>query len=197
MIKKLLEPQVNEGVTVKQAISRRHTSRDFSTEPLSDKNLSEILWAAYGVNGAENHRTVPSACGIYPLSVYAFLPDGVYLYNPIENTLTLKVEGDHRDKAGMQDFVAQAPLSLVMMTDFSKFKTGNPTFDPLLEGNEMKYSLLDAGAVTENVYLYCTCAGINVVERGMADEKTLKDLLQLPDNYHLVVSMTVGYPPES
>lgn len=196
MIKKLIEPQVNEGITVKQSLSRRHTSRDFSTEPLTEKNLSEILWAAYGVNGPDNHRTVPSACGIYPLSIYAFLPDGVYLYDPVERTLTLKVEGDHREKAGMQEFVASAPLSLVMLSDFTKFKTGNPTFDPILAGNEMKYSLLDAGAATENVYLYCTCAGINVVERGMADEKTIKELLGLGDNMHLVVSMTVGYPPE-
>lgn len=196
MIKKLLLPHINEGITVKQAISRRHTSRDFSTEHLTDKNLSEILWAGYGVNGADNHRTVPSACGIYPLSIYAFLPDGVYLYNPIEHSLSLEVEGDHREKAGMQDFVAEAPLSIVIMSDFAKFKTGNPTFDPLLEGNEMKYSLLDAGAVTENIYLYCTCAGINVVERGMADEKTVKNLLNLPANMHLTVAMTVGYPPE-
>lgn len=175
------------------AIYRRHTTRFFTPEPLSHRHLSQIMWAAYGINRADGHRTVPSAMGLYPLRIYVFMSDGVYLYNATDSSLTMVVAGDHRDKAGMQDFVAEAPVSIVIYSDYSTFCTGDAETDKILKGNEAWMSALDAGAATENIYLYCSSENINVVERMMVDNEASSALLGLPSSYHFQVAMTVGY----
>lgn len=179
--------------TLLDAIYRRHTSRLFIPKPLSPVHLSQLMWSAYGINRADGHRTVPAAMGLYPLRIYVFMPDGVYLYNPVDSTLEAIAPGDHRDKAGMQDFVPEAPISLVIFSDFEAFHTGNPEIDKAMAGHEAWASALDAGAVAENVYLYCSSEDINVVERMMVDVPAVKSLLDLPDSYHFQVAMTVGY----
>lgn len=179
--------------TLLDAIYRRHTSRIFIPKPLSTKHLSQLMWAAYGINRPDGHRTVPAAMGLYPLRIYAFMPDGVYLYNPVESVLEAIAPGDHRDIAGVQHFVPEAPISLVIFSDFEAFHTGNPEIDNALAGHEAWASALDAGAVAENIYLFCSSEDINVVERMMVDVPAVKKLLALPDSYRFQVAMTVGY----
>lgn len=175
------------------AIYRRHTSRLFIARPLSATHLSQLLWAAYGINRTDGHRTVPAAMGLYPLRIYAFMPSGVYLYNPVDSVLEAVAVGDFRSYAGMQDFVPEAPISLVIFSDFDAFRTGNPEIDTVMAGHEAWASALDAGAVAENVYLYCSAEDINVVERMMVDVPSVKKLLDLPDSYRFQVALTVGY----
>lgn len=191
-----LDPQQDRKAapcTLLDAIHRRHTSRIFIPKALSRRHLSQLMWAAYGINRADGHRTVPSAMGLYPLRIYAFMPEGVYLYNPVDSTLEAVVEGDHRTLAGMQDFVPEAPISIVIYSDYDTFHTGNPDVDKVFEGNEAWVSALDAGAVAENVYLYCSSEDINVVERMMVDAAAVAQLLGLPPSYHFQIAMTVGY----
>lgn len=179
--------------TLLDAIYRRHTDRLFSPKPLSAEHLSQLLWAAYGINRPDGHRTVPSAMALYPLRIFAFLPEGVYLYNPVESRLEAVAEGDHRAAAGLQDFVAGAPLNLVIYSDYNAQSTDDPHTDKMMEPLKAVMSSLDAGAVAENVYLYCSSEGINVVERMMVDSDTVGRLLSLPDSYHFQVALTVGY----
>lgn len=179
--------------TLLDAIYRRHTDRFFSPKPLDAEHLSQLLWAAYGINRPDGHRTVPSAMALYPLRIYAFMPEGVYLYNPVESRLEAVAEGDHRAAAGMQDFVASAPLNLVIYSDYDALRTGDSHTDKMMEGLKAAMSALDAGAVAENVYLYCSSEGINVVERMMVDSDAVARLLSLPDSYHFQVALSVGY----
>lgn len=179
--------------TLLDAIYRRHTDRFFSPKPLDAEHLSQLLWAAYGINRPDGHRTVPSAMALYPLRIYAFMPEGVYLYNPVELRLEAVAEGDHRAAAGMQDFVASAPLNLVIYSDYDALRTGDPHTDKMMEGLKAAMSALDTGAVAENVYLYCSSEGINVVERMMVDSDAVARLLSLPDSYHFQVALSVGY----
>lgn len=179
--------------TLLDAIYRRRTSRLFIPKPLSPRHLSQLMWAAYGINRPDGHRTVPAAMGLYPLRIYAFMPGGVYLYNPEYSILEAIVEGDHRKIAGMQDFVPEAPISIIIFSDFDTFRTGKPEVDKAMEGNEAWASALDAGAVAENIYLYCSSEDINVVERMMVDVPAVKKLLSLPESCHFQVAMTVGY----
>lgn len=192
---RLSQPILDQGLTVKQAMMRRHSTREFFSKPLSLDTLSEVFWAAYGVNRTEGKRTVPSAMGLYPLEIYGFTAEGVYKYNPESHSLTMITGKDLRVKSGTQDFVAGAPLDVVIYSDYDKFITGNPETDDMIRGNEERMSLLDAGAVTENVYLYCSSEHINVVERAMVDQTALSKELNLPSNYHFQVAMSVGYPP--
>lgn len=191
----LNQPILNQGLTVKQAIMRRHSTRDFFSKPLSLDTLSEVFWAAYGVNRTDGKRTVPSAYGLYPLEIYGFTAKGVFKYNPEEHSLTEITRRDLRAKSGMQDFVAVAPLDIVIFSNYDKLVTGNPEIDDSIKGNENRLSLLDAGAVTENIYLYCSSEHINVVERVMVDENGLREALGVAPSTHFVVGMSVGYPP--
>lgn len=192
---RLSQPILDQGLTVKQAMMRRHSTREFFSKPLSLDTLSEVFWAAYGVNRTEGKRTVPSALGLYPLEIYGFTAQGVYKYNPEQHTLTKITDKDLRAKSGSQEFVAGAPLDLVIYTDYKKFVTGNPDIDNMVKGQEERISLLDAGAVTENIYLYCSSEQINVVERAMVDENDLSKALGLPSTSRFVVAMSIGYPP--
>lgn len=192
---RLRQPILDQGLTVKQAMMRRHSTRDFFSKPLSLDTLSEVFWAAYGVNRTEGKRTVPSAYGLYPLEIYGFTAQGVYKYNPEEHTLTEVSDKDLRAKSGNQDFVANAPLDIAIYSNYDKFATGNADIDNAIKGNESRLSFLDAGAVTENIYLYCSSEQINVVERALVDKKALREALDIPDSSHFIVAMSVGYPP--
>lgn len=179
--------------TVMGALSARHTSREFADRPLTDSNLSQLLWAAYGINRPDGRRTAPAAMGIYSLRLFVFTPKGIYLYQPADHALLMIEEGDKRHLAGIQDFVATAPISIVVFSDFNAFK-GDSEVERIIGGHEQWMSALDAGACAENVYLYCASQGINVVERMMVDENSLKETLSLPDSYHFQVALTAGYP---
>lgn len=190
----LLVPSFDDGLSVMRALGRRHTSREFAPRPLSLQNISGILWSAYGVNRPDGRRTAPAAIGAYPLRIYVFIADGVYLYRPERNLLEEKVAGDYRMMAGTQDFVETAPMSMLIFSDYAEFDHADPQMAALLKGNEDRASALDAGAATENVYLYCSEANINAVERMMVDEAGVKKFLGLPDSYHFMTAMSMGYP---
>lgn len=192
---RLSQPILDQGLTVKQAMMRRHSTRDFFSKPLSLDTLSEVFWAAYGVNRSDGKRTVPSAYGLYPLEIYGFTAEGVFKYNPEEHTLTKITDKDLRAKSGNQDFVAGAPLDIVIYSNYDKFSTGDINTDSAIKGHEGRLSLLDAGAVTENIYLYCSSEQINVVERAMVDESSLNKALGIPASTHFIVAMSIGYPP--
>lgn len=151
---KLVAPVVKDGSTLKGAIMKRHSSREFSPQPLTLKDMSELLWAAYGVNRkATLGRTVPSACAVYPLDLYVFTAEGVYLYESEEHKLNPVVKGDLRALAGDQEFVATAPLSIAIFADRSRMRSDDPAFDASLKAHADRIAALDAGAVTENAYL--------------------------------------------
>lgn len=182
--------------TLLDALQRRHTSREFSEEPLCERHLSQILWSAYGVNRPDGHRTAPAAMGIYALRIYAVTEKGIYLYHPAASELIEVLSGDFRGYAGKQDFVKTAPLNLIVYADYNAFRTGDPDVDKILAGHEARMAALDAGAAAENVYLYCASEGINVVERMLFDSATFAGILGLPKSYNFMLAMTAGYPRE-
>ena len=179
--------------TLLDALHRRCSRRDFSPQPLEKRHLSQLLWAAYGVNRPDGHRTAPAAMGLYALKLYVFLPEGVFLYRPESDELTCVTENDCRPMAGMQDFVADAPLSIAIFADYEAFHTGDEKVDSVLRGHESEMAALDAGAVAQNIYLYCAYEGINVVERMMMDGEGFARRFGLPPSYHFQVAVTAGY----
>ena len=121
--------------TLLDALQRRRTAREFSPEELNDRHLSQLLWAAYGINRIDGRRTAPAAMGIYALRIYAILPDGIYSYRPEGNELIEILAGDFRGFSGKQDFVADAPLNIVIYADYKAFRTGDPKVDEVLSGH--------------------------------------------------------------
>jgi len=178
---KLLAPDTLSGKPLMQAISRRKSDRQFDTQNLSLKHLSEILWVANGINRANGKRTVPSAMAYYPLQTYAVLANGIYFYNPQKHQLEPVVKGDFRSLAGKQTFVDTAPLNLLFI---AKARNANDNFQG---------AVMDSGYCGQNVYLYCASEGLRTVVRAGAQEAELLKTMNLGTNYKFILAQTVGY----
>lgn len=185
---KLQQPDTKGGDALLSTMQNRRSTREFQPTNLSLKHLSEILWAANGVSRPEEgKRTVPSARALYPIDTYAVLANGVYKYDPAAHELVPVAEGDHRALAGMQPFVAGAPLNLVFVADYNRYAD-------MPAERWIQFASLDAGHCVQNVYLYCASEGLNVVERGSIDGKAFLDLVGLGDQLHeVIIAQTVGY----
>ncbi len=185
---RLPRPDTQGGVPLMQALAKRCSTREFASQPLPQILLSELLWAAFGVNRPQgNGRTAPSARDAQEIDVYAVLPGGIYLYDAFAHTLSLVAAVDARKITGYQDFVDAAPLDLVYVADHSHMRM-TPT-----EQRRM-YSAVAVGAIVQNVYLYCASAGLATVVRAWLDRDALAEAMRLGEHESIVVAQTVGYP---
>ena len=170
------------------ALARRHSERAFDTGPLPRQVLSDLLWAAYGINRpSEGGRTAPSALNAQDVDLYAVLSDGLYLYDAKAHRLVLVGRTDARRVTGFQDFVDEAPLDLVYVAD-------NAHLSGVASGERLLFSAMSAGAIAENVYLYCAATGLATVVRAWFDKKALGAALGLSSDEHVLLAQTVGYP---
>jgi len=184
----LPKPVTDGGKPLMQVLKERHTSREFKSDALPLSELSNLLWAGFGINREDGHRTAPSAMNMQEIDIYVFTVDGVFLYDAKANELKPVLSGDHRATAGKQDFVATAPLSLVYVADQAKMsKTSN-------DADKTFYSAADCGFIAENVYLFCASEGLNCVVRGFVDHDAVAKLLSLRPDQKVLLGQTVGYP---
>lgn len=181
-------PRMEGGKPLMQALKERQTSRSFSTKKLPVQVLSDLLWAAAGINRPDSgKRTAPSARNWQEVQVYAIMEDGAYLYDAKANILKAIAKGDLRKLTGSQDFVASAPLNLVFVADTTRMK-GSSAEDQAL------YMGADTGFISQNVYLFCASEGLATVVRGMVNRKPLAKALNFPENIKIILAQTVGYP---
>ena len=185
---KLPPPNLNSGKSLMQSLQARKSSRDFSTKKLPVEVLSNLLWAAYGINRPESgRRTAPSAVNWQEVDIYVAMADGLYLYDAKERVLQPVINQDIRELTGKQTFVNDAPVNLIYVADYSRMGGGNAE-----ERNF--YSAADTAFIAQNVYLYCASEGLATVVRGSIDRDVLAKAMQLRDNQKIVLSQTVGYP---
>lgn len=184
----LPSPAQQGGLPLLEALKARHSSREFSRKPLPLELLSDLLWAAFGMNRPQGGgRTAPSAHDWEEIDVYVALARGTYVYRAAEHAL-LEVSGqDLRAATGIQPFVAQAPLDLVYVADLSRMTQAS-------EEEKRWYSGPDAGFIAENVYLFCASAGLATVVRGMVDRAALGRALRLKPEQQIILAQTVGFP---
>jgi SagB-type dehydrogenase family enzyme len=184
---KLLAPDKRGGLPVMQALAKRRSSREFTSKPLPPSVLSNLLWAAFGVNRRGGGRTAPSAIDAQEIDVYVALPGGAYLYDAKTHTLQLVAASDLRRVTGYQDFVDDAPLDLVYVADHSRMRM-------IPVGKREAYASAAAGAIAQNVYLYAASAGLATVIRAWIDRSAIADALGLSHDQQVLLSQTVGYP---
>lgn len=185
---KLPPPEMAGGMPLMQALKARHSTREFASKALPPHMLSNLLWAASGVNRSETgQRTAPSAHDWREIDVYVTTADGAYRYDPPTHTLIKVVAGDIRPLAGVQDFVATAPLNLVYVADLNRMSGASAE-------DKAFYSATDAGFVAQNVYLYCASAGLAVVVRGLIEREALSAALGLASHQRIILAQSVGYP---
>jgi len=184
---KLPKPQMDGGKPLMKALKERKSTREFSEKKLSEQVLSNLLWAAYGINRPETGgRTAPSPMDVEDISIYVALEEGFYIYDAKANELNLVVDKDLRADTGKQSFVGKAPLNLVYVSDYSKFGKFKEFVD--------QWSGVDCGAIVQNVYLYCASEGLATVVRGMLDRESLAKKIGLKENQKIILAQTVGYP---
>lgn len=185
---KLPNPNLKRAGTVMKALSDRHSTREYAAKSLSLSDLSDLLWAANGVNRKDSgKRTAPSALNKQDVDVYVVLPDGSYLYDAKNHQLNLVSEGDHRGAvAGGQSFVKSAPVSLVLVSDIARFGDAKNARNQLM-------GAMDAGIVSQNISLFCSSANLATVPRASMDMDQLKKVLKLKDSQIPMMNHPIGY----
>lgn len=185
-------PPTQGGAPLLNALSARQSAREYSSRPLPLETLSALLWAAYGVNRpATGGRTAPSAHNWQTIDVYVVLEHGVYRYEAKLHRLLPVASGDHRPISGTQDFVNTAPLNLVLVADMSKTKKSAEDSD----ADVLSWVSIEAGAISQNIALYCAANGLNSVVRAGVQRPAFAKLAGLPANSRIILGQTVGFPP--
>lgn len=183
----LPKPQTTGGKPLMQCLSERHSTRTFSDRKLSPQLLSNLLWAAWGINRPDGRRTVPTANNKQGMDVYVALPEGLFLYDAKSLTLQSVVNKDLRTLTGKQDFVGKAPLNIIYVANFAKMTNTS-------DADKLRYSAAHAGFMAENVYLYCASEDLAVVVRALFDGPALEKAMKLRTDQKVILCQTVGYP---
>ena len=176
------------GMPLMEALQHRQSQRNFSTRPWSEQLLSDLLWAAAGVNrAAEGGRTAPSALHAQEVDLHVALPNGLHLYDPTQHALRLEVASDVRRVTGYQDFVDQAALDLIFVADHTRMKL-------VPAARRRSYAFTCAGAMAQNVYLFSASVGLATVVRAWFDHAGLSEAMGLSAEHELLLAQTVGHP---
>jgi len=174
------------GMPLMSALSSRQSQRDFSPEPLPEQALSDLLWAAGGINRHDvGGRTTPSAMNAQEVLIYVAMPQGLFRYEPVPHALLKTVASDVRRVTGNQDFVDTAPFDLVFVADHTLMKH-------VPAAQREAYAFATAGAMAQNVYLYCASEGLATVIRAWFDRDALSRAMGLDADHQLLLSQTVG-----
>lgn len=173
---------------LQKALAQRRTIRDLSEEELSNEMISSLLWATYGFNRKdEQKRVVPSAVNVQEFDIYLFTRDGIYLYLAEKNCLELILTGDHRADISSQKHFAVAPVSIVMVANYERMKAFKT------EADRDFYAAVDAGYVSQNIYLFCASADLGTVACGGINRDTIHKLLKIT-NGKAILAHPVGRP---
>lgn len=182
----LPKPCTEGGKPLMQALKERKSGREFSPKKLPPQVLSDLLWAAWGVNRPDGRRTAPSASNRQEIDIYVATPEAVWLFDARGHRLMPVAAKDLRALTGGQDFVASAPLNLVYVADFGRMGTAS-------EPDKVLYSAAGAGFISQNVYLYCASEGLVTVVRGTVNRAGLAKALGLRPEQRIILAQTVGY----
>jgi len=176
------------GRPLMEVLRDRQSSREYGGESLPLQTLSDLLWAAAGINRPDSgKRTAPSARNWQEIEVYAVTSAGAYLYDAGAHALKAVAPGDLRAVTGSQPFVAVAPLNLVLVADLEKMKGAAPEDQSLYAG-------ADAAFISQNIYLFCASEGLATVVRGLVDREAVARALKLPEHKRVIFAQSVGFP---
>ncbi len=181
----LLKPQVDGGKPLMQALNLRKSEHsEYSAEKLPPQVLSNLLWAAYGVNRPDGRRTAPSANNSQSIDIYVAMAEGLYRYDAKAHRLDPVAAGDIRAAASKK--VLAAPVELIYVADTTKLKGADDA--------KTQNAWAETGFVGQNVYLYCASEGLATVVRGGIDRAKLAPLMKLRPEQKITLDQPVGYP---
>ncbi|HPB78314.1 MAG TPA: SagB/ThcOx family dehydrogenase [Bacteroidales bacterium] len=178
-------PTKDGGKPLMEALNSRRSVREIAETPLSQQTLSDLLWAAAGVNRPDGRRTAPTAMNMQEIDIYVYTAEAVYLYLPQEHTLKHLLTGDFRAETVKQPFARKAPVLLLYVANYERMKR-------LDQQQKDFYGATDTGFISQNVYLFCAQEGLNTVVLGMIDRDAAKNRLGFDGKAQL--GQPVGYP---
>lgn len=195
----LLKPRKDGGTSVLAALDKRQTIRNISSKELPAQVLSDLLWAAFGINREKSSfgkpgRTAASASNSQEIDLYVAMPKGVYLYEAVPHRLTPVVSGDFRARAG-RGSAAKAPVNIFYVVDLSRYIVASWQPDPHIGDPEVQksYYYLATGLIASNVYLFAASQGLAAWFHNCNREETAKEFKLRPQQ-RVLFAQTVGYP---
>lgn len=184
-------PSKSGGMPLMEALSKRSTNRSMdSTRHLNEQQLSDLVWAAWGINRPDGRRTAPSALNRQEIDLYLIGRSGAYLYDATDHKLIPVAEGDHRAEVNNQEFTKTGDWILIFVADYSRMMNPDDTQQNAITSG------VDAGLIAQNVYLYGASEGLAVVVHMSLNQKEIADILHLGATQHIVLGQTVGLPAE-
>jgi SagB-type dehydrogenase family enzyme len=193
---KLPEPQKELDFPLMKALEKRRSTRKWKDTPITEQELSNLLWAACGITknkygNVKSKRTAPSACNSQEIRVYVLMKKGVFLYDEENHALIEIISKDIREHIGTQKMMKSAPMGLVFVADLSRMTS------PYLRNKEgQRFSAwVDTGYVSQNVYLYCAASDLGTVVLALVDRDKLHKLMQLKEHEKIVLTQVVGHLP--
>lgn len=179
-------------MSLEEALARRHSVREFTRESLTDRELSQLLWAAQGVTDAEGRRTAPSAGALYPLEVYVATASGFYHYEPHGHRMARTSDRDLRRAihraALLQDPILQAPAVFVIAAVYER------TSRKYGEARTPRYVHIEAGHAAQNLLLEAVALGLGGVPVGAFNDGEVQKALSLPADHRPLYLIPVGHP---
>lgn len=199
---KLSEPNKERGLPFMETLSVRASTREWSDRDLSLQDISDLLWAANGINRLDEKKyTAASAQNAHDVNIYVFMQDGVYLYDADNHTLEPVLAGDFRSQLMMSPPPkpkdsddppppppppSNPPLEIILVSDVSRFKFGPSELKP-------EWGAIDAGIVSQNISLFCAATGLGTRPRAAIKKEVIKNLLELNETQHVLLNHPVGY----
>ena len=183
----LPDPVKTGGMPLADALAARRSGRAYADVELSLQELSDLLWAAGGVNREDGKLTYPVARGRQDMILFAVTKTGVYRFDPAAHALDPVAEGDHRAGTGTQPFASQAAVNLVFAHDMALWDDSDQS---RREGSIWGYA--HAGSMTQNVHLHAAARGWSAVVRGLFDGEKLGALLNLTPMQRVVLTQSAG-----
>lgn len=175
----LPQPQTQGGRPLMNVMQERKSSRDIDpTSTVSRQELSDMLWAAWGITHDGKH-TVATAMNRQELVLYVITPTEISRYSPENNTLTVVNTGDFRDVCARQEWAKTAPVNIALVVDKTK-------------QDNVEFQNYTGGAASHAIYLYCAAVGLKTTVRAMFDHKDLSQAMKLEPNERLLYVQTVG-----
>ena len=179
-------PQKTGGMPLMEALAKRSTSRTFdAARDLTPQQISNLLWAAFGINRDDGKRTAPSASNKQECDLYVLLKTGSYLYDAKANALVLVAAGDKRQvgTTSRQTFAANAPITVLIVADSAR-------------ASNREMASADAGFISQNIYLYCASEGLANGVRASVDRDKAAAALSLKPTQWIVLAHSAGYAPK-
>jgi len=200
---KLNQPDKKRGLPFMEAVAAKASATEWSERELSLQDLSDLLWAANGLNRPEeNKTTASSAMNTHDVDIYVFMEQGIYVYDIREHELKPVLGGDFRsqlmrappprpaDKEGEtprpRPAPANAPVQIILVSDAERFRVGTPE-------QRHEWGAIGAGIISQNISLFCAATGLKTRPRASMDKEAIGSLLKLRETQYVLLNHPVGY----